>query len=239
MSVRAGDLLREVVPPGAEVPTCKRCGRVFDGEDMDRLVEAKLVRENGGYLCHGCSREAKREYNRARVVGLLAEAGVPARYRGCSLESWRGAVPAALKGYHGDPDTVFLWGTTGTGKTHLATAVLREWAIGGRSVAWRDVPLLTWTLRGDLDKAAGLVASLAAPALLVLDDLGAERQTDYVQDALTALLRRRLNGCKATILTSNVAPEAFGEMDPRLASRLAGGVVLNMSGPDRRLGGVA
>lgn len=71
-----------------------------------------------------------------------------------------------------------------------------------------------------------------APGLL-LDDFGAERNTDFARERLSLILRMRYNDMRPTIITSNA--KSLADFEPRLASRFAEGVVDFMEGRDRRL----
>jgi DNA replication protein DnaC len=74
--------------------------------------------------------------------------------------------------------------------------------------------------------------------LLVLDDLGAERETAWSASVLFMLLDRRYREFKPTVVSSNLMPaEISDRMGDRVASRLAAGAGVLLDGPDRRLGG--
>jgi len=79
----------------------------------------------------------------------------------------------------------------------------------------------------------------AKVVLLVLDDLGAEKVSDFVLQTLYDLLDRRYGECLETIITSNLSLDQltvhYGSHGDRLASRIAGmGPALVLKGKDRR-----
>ena len=85
---------------------------------------------------------------------------------------------------------------------------------------------------------------LAAARLLVLDDLGAEREaaTDYTRRTLLMLYEARHDAGRRTVWTSNKTPGEVGAFmgDDRLASRIAGRCrVVELAGRDWRLAGIA
>ncbi|MCC7020846.1 MAG: ATP-binding protein [Ardenticatenales bacterium] len=114
-----------------------------------------------------------------------------------------------------------LWGGYGTGKTHLAAAIANARLAEGEPVLFVVVPDLLDYLRagfardadGDLD--ARLEAVRGAP-LLILDDLGTQAPTPWAGEKLFQILNHRYTHQLPTVITTNVAPDAF---DERLRSR--------------------
>lgn len=176
----------------------------------------------------------------------------PARFHGVEL-GWTGeqhgpAVLAELCGWKArDPRTnLLLLGPVGTGKTGTALAAVRDdWITHGRAVQFWPVVDLLRGLRPDGELDMGRLTSVP---LLILDDLGAEKPSDWTAEQLYALVNRRWLDQRATIATSNlpgtratapsgytgdVLDEVIGE---RLFSRLVGddAVVVRLSGRDRR-----
>ena len=71
--------------------------------------------------------------------------------------------------------------------------------------------------------------------LLILDDLGAEKPTDYALSSLYMIVDDRINYRNRTIVTTNLSlQEIEQKMDARLASRLAGMTVIKINMPDYR-----
>lgn len=78
------------------------------------------------------------------------------------------------------------------------------------------------------------IVLMGAADLLVLDDVGAHRTTDWSAEALYAVVNRRYEQMLPTVITSNVA-DLRAELGERIASRLAQNlVVVTLDGPDRR-----
>lgn len=139
---------------------------------------------------------------------------------------------------HPQGRNLVLCGPTGTGKTHAVMAACREAHRHGLTVVFLPVVELLDLLRpggpeGALDKLMGVDR-------LVLDDLGAEKATDWTQERLYALVNRRWLEERPTAVTSNLEADVLRTEDrgvgERLFSRLAGSdaVVLRLSGKDRR-----
>lgn len=156
---------------------------------------------------------------------LLAQAAIPQRYRAAEFENFEivsGAIEAAkfraqmyaeqwpFADHVADqqPRSLLLIGTVGTGKTHLAVAILKR--LLGRGIAGRfhDYCGLLKEIQNCYNpdsQAAEL--DLLRPAfdteVIVLDDLGAMRPSSWALDTVTLLLNTRYNRRKTTILTTN------------------------------------
>ena len=181
-----------------------------------------------------------------------APPSVPREFRDARWETWRRTADnrhaldearSFVRGGEGGQD-LFLCGPVGTGKTRrLACTVLNEaWRSGERSVAFARVPMLLYRLQphGTGAETAEEFNRLAAAKLLVLDDLGAERDaaTDYTRRTLLMLYEARHDAGRRTVWTSNKTPSQIGVFmgDDRLASRIAGRCrVVELEGRDWRL----
>jgi len=158
-------------------------------------------------------------FQRARLDKLFARAGVPPRYETCSFESFNGlterlkAAKAVLMRFVEEYPLagcgLLILGPCGVGKTHLAVAVLRE------LVYRREVESVFYDFRELLRKiqnsynalSQGTEMEILRPVLespvLVLDDLGAERPTEWVRDTVAYILNSRYNRKLATVITTN------------------------------------
>jgi len=157
-------------------------------------------------------------------------------------------LKARLSDFHNPPDTppVFIHGGAGAGKTHLAVAYLaREIQSRGEAskVFIRCVDLMNRlrdSFRNHYNQAASeIISAFSHHRFLVIDDLGAERHTDLVQEALYDLLDYRAGHRLPTVITSNFSldrvAEHYGDFGERIASRIAGmGEILALQGRDRR-----
>lgn len=142
---------------------------------------------------------------------------IPARYQSARLSDLEGDL-AAVKEWDGKSD-VLLLGNVGAGKTHAAVALAREVHDQGGEVLFRPALALIEDLKPDGDPEALKRASKAA--LLILDDLGTERRTDFAADRISLLLVTRYDDCLPTIVTSNLAPEVLEkQVGERIWSRL-------------------
>lgn len=111
-----------------------------------------------------------------------------------------------------DKPGLLLIGDPGGGKTHLAVAVLRILIENGHEGVFYDYQHLLDRIRasysessGDNDREAYQEAMEAE--ILLLDDLGAHRVTEWVQDIVTSIITYRCNHRKPLIATTNL-PDA-------------------------------
>ena len=175
------------------------------------------------------------------AFSALPGSGVPRRYRRFTFETWNGKKPRWLTQWRGEPWCCYVWGGVGVGKTHLLTAYFiyySERCIPTVPVCWVDTAYWLDLQKQELDEGSNVEFDRALRArLLLLDDLGTERLTDWAKERISLLLRERHANERATMITSNFGLDRVAEdMDPRLASRLAEGIVWQLKGDDHRLG---
>lgn len=206
------------------------------------------------------SEEARRcrcEVLRARKrVNRGVNAVIPPRYRGVSFDrppvsdidpTVVGEVRRFCDGLDESLDTgrgLWLMGDVGTGKTTLAMLVSKAALEAGRTVAIYSLPRLLARIRRTYDADAGedsyldLVHRLSAVDLLHIDDLGAEKSSDWVLEQLYSLINARYEEERSIVVTTNLDEAALGEqIGHRTVSRLVEmcGDPLPLFGPDRRV----
>jgi len=160
---------------------------------------------------------------------LLAGAGIPARYRGSTLENFKLHGSAAEQeqqlgarrrsqqyverfltddGGFAESGLIYV-GATGVGKTHLAVAVLKEliqrYAVRGRFV---DFTTLLFEIQSTFEPGSAVgKSSLLSPVtdaeVLVLDDLGAQKPSSWVNEVLYLVLNTRYASKLPTLFTTN------------------------------------
>ncbi|MBH17081.1 MAG: ATP-binding protein [Acidobacteriota bacterium] len=151
---------------------------------------------------------------------LLDDARIPPRYRKCSLDGFvvypneklQKAVVRAQAFSDAFPvveQGLFFVGPPGIGKTHLAVAVLR--AVIRRSGArglFYDIRELLRVIRSTYNPVvrateSDILRPVIESELLVLDDLGAEKTSEWVDETLNLIVNTRYNERRPTIFTSN------------------------------------
>jgi DNA replication protein DnaC len=171
-----------------------------------------------------------REQLRAAV--LLNRAGIPARYEHCVLDSYEcysgddPSLTAALtmaRGFvreypHGTEDKgLLLTGSIGVGKTHLAVGILRGLMDKGFPGLFCDYRELLKKIQNSYNpQVATTELEILRPVfkaeVLVLDELGALKPTDWVWDTVALILNTRYNDKLTTIITTNFSDQPPGSL---------------------------
>ena len=140
-------------------------------------------------------------------------------------------------------DNLLLIGTTGTGKTHISTAIAKTVISQGFDVLYDSVQNIVNDFEKDKFKSGYNSSDSASEKylecdLLIIDDLGAEFITQFSVSALYNLINTRQNKGLSTIISTNLsASELAGKYEGRIYSRIIGAdyTVLRFEGDDRRI----
>ncbi len=151
----------------------------------------------------------------------LADANIPKRYQHCTIANFT-AYNESLERAAADASRVaatfpavarglFLEGQPGVGKTHLAVAVLKQviQTAGARGLFYDTRDLLR-VIRSTYDPSIRtteleVLRPVMTAELLVLDDLGAEKTSEWVEETMNLIVNTRYNERRLTIFTSNYA----------------------------------
>ena len=131
---------------------------------------------------------------------------------------------------------LLLIGDPGTGKTHLACAALRAIIAKGFEGVFCDYQNLLDRIRAGYDPASNSADKEAYrialdTEVLLLDDLGAHRVTDWVEDTVTSIVTHRCNHRRALIATTNLADGDVG--NPVMKRSASGNVEYGITLADR------
>jgi DNA replication protein DnaC len=162
---------------------------------------------------------------RARADAMFAAARIPKRYEHCELSNYefegsqlhlapaRMAACRFVEEYPVDKTGLLLVGTIGTGKTHLAVGIAKS------LIREKGIPCLFYDYRELLKEIQNsynssvqttelaLLKPVFDAEVLVLDELGAVRPSEWVWDTVSLILNTRYNDNRTTIITTNFSDE--------------------------------
>jgi DNA replication protein DnaC len=181
---------------------------------------------------------------RCRAAGLaearMRAAEIPERYLNCKVENYDLKRPGASQSHMRasliarkfieewktrDRGLMFV-GPVGVGKTHLSVAILKtlieDWGVRGLFCDFSDLleRIQATFSRTNPDSADDVLAPYRDAELLVLDELGARRPTDWVRDVLYGLINTRYNRQRLTIVTSNYSDAPVRQGEEKLEDRI-------------------
>lgn len=156
------------------------------------------------------------------------------------------AILAMAKGYVRDfgkrRDNLLLIGPTGTGKTHISTAIAAELIHKGYDVIYDSTHNILSDFEADrfrnnYGREENKSDKYLDCTLLIMDDLGAEFVNQFTVSALYNLLNARQNKGLATIISTNLSSEDLARRyEDRIYSRIIGTArILPFEGKDRRV----
>ena len=140
--------------------------------------------------------------------------------------------------FKGDADSLLFCGTSGTGKTFLAKAIGSETSKGGKSVKFLTSYEFERALKDFKNEDyQNKLNEIMESELLILDDLGVESQTEYINNGLLMLINYRIEYNLPMIITTNLTiNEIRSKYNVRIFSRIAGSFVMySFYGKDLRV----
>lgn len=161
---------------------------------------------------------------RARKQSLMDAARIPKRYEHCELSNYEAdfseADPSLAKAHFEAIDFVngcdprggkglLIVGGIGTGKTHLAVGIIKELILNrGISCLFYDYRELLKEIQNSYNSTVkttelDVLRPVFEAEILVLDELGAVKSSEWVWDTVSLILNSRYNGNRTTIITTN------------------------------------
>lgn len=157
-------------------------------------------------------KEEEQERNRSRCFGMA------------SMQNWtfdkddnqNAKLSAAMRNYvkHFADFRKFgkgllLYGPCGTGKTFYAACIANALIDIGYTVKMTNFSSLINTLQSKFDDRQDVIDSLCTYSLLIIDDLGAERNSEYMQEQVFNIIDARYRSGKPMIITTNLEGKDF------------------------------
>ena len=180
----------------------------------------RVVVEGGRQVARACECRVAR-----RAERMIERARIPRRYKHCTLADFDTDHPGAHKslraaslmarrfveGYPVDTDGkgLLLTGDIGVGKTHIAVGLLKELIVErGAQGLFYDYRELLKEVQNSYNPTVaatelGILRPVFEAEILVLDELGAAKPSDWVWDTVAQILNSRYNERRTTIITTN------------------------------------
>lgn len=215
--------VKEVYESRMKCKNCNCCKNDFDKcSRMDARIEGGKVRLSSGQ----CDRMIQ-EFKNRKILRLFELAEVGARFKNRTFESFEVTKETErafetcrkyVEDYRNSGKGLLLIGRPGSGKTHLAVGILQKWIAGGRTGLFITAPELLQKIRNGFEdgKNESYLSAAKAVELLVLDDLGSEKCTEWGTEQIFVLINHRYENNLPLILTTNLS---VGELEDRFGER--------------------
>ncbi|MDQ3800757.1 MAG: ATP-binding protein [Acidobacteriota bacterium] len=212
------DFLEQIDSRHAEEPAvCEKCY----GSGME------IVPGKGARRCE-CRKQKSQEKDIERTK-------IPKRYLECHFHSYKVMNPSqqlALKfastlamEYPAIDRGLLFMGTVGVGKTHLAVSILKSLNERGFSCLFYEFGSLLKEIQDSYNPATQsselkVLSPVFDAEILVLDEIGASKPTEWVRDTMAHIINTRYNDRKLTIFTTNYMDDRKAEKDETLEDRI-------------------
>ena len=233
---------------------CNFCGKIYNILDVDSMP---CVSE--GMCSDDCYNKYKfektKKYLLENIEMVMKKAGIPSRFSNASFETVdvsnkqiseivnkvKKCDLMKIRKEEKDP-FVLLYGPPGTGKTLFASCLFRLHIVNfhGWTFKFISVPQLMLEIRDTFSTKSSseldIIEKYTKPHLICLDDIGAQKNSEFSSECLYALVDSRYGERKPTIITTNLSPsELPASIGSRLASRILSGIIINVIGEDWRI----
>lgn len=214
--------------------TCEHCGRHVEKIEINMLGQTKFVqprcecewKEQKAFLDDAAEKKYKREIEKLFSVSNLGR-----RFENSQFDSFKNRegtekIVRMAKRYVNEfeewgSDSLLFWGVPGNGKSLIASAIANELKNKGKTVVFQSVPELLERIRSTFNRdskesESQIMKALLTCDLLIMDDIGAEKLTDWVQDVVFRIIDGRYRKKKPIFYTSNLHPE---KLEKQLSER--------------------
>lgn len=225
LPLEAREPIREESPAAFVAPEAQICPKCFG-------AGIEVVAGKGARTC--VCRQRKRRTN------MFAAARVPPRYETCTLDTYTPVAGSSFDSqtrarnlaynliykYPGIEQGLLYMGAVGVGKTHLAVGIIQGMVkVKGIQCLFYQFGALLKEIQNSYNPIVqSSELSILAPVLnvpvLVLDELGASKPTDWVRDTMLHVINSRYNEKKLTVFTTNYLDTRRHQRDETLEDRI-------------------
>ena len=168
--------------------------------------------------------------------GRLEMARIPKRYEKCHFNTFKcefgdsrsralNCAQEFTKNFPAVEQGLLFTGSVGVGKTHLAVSIIKGLTEHGFSCLFYEFGSLLKEIQDSYNSNTrsselGVLAPVFNADVLVLDELGASKPTDWVRDTMAHIINTRYNDKKLTIFTTNYADERRNDREETLEDRI-------------------
>lgn len=190
----------------------KRCFQESRSADKDRLISATFA--NDSYP----------DSNTSRIAHGYSKLFQEALCGGDSLKKGTGLL---------------LYGSPGTGKSFYAACIANDVISRGYTALYTTFGTIAARMQESYEARPEIMAELEKPSLLILDDLGAERDTDYMNEIVFEVINLRYRRSKPMIITTNLSATELMNTEAVGKNRIYDRLIeccepVEVSGPSRR-----
>lgn len=162
----------------------------------------------------------------ARVAALHVTSGIPRRFESKRLADYAVSAPGQhrirdlaeryVAKFNERPSASLIFcGKPGTGKTHIACGIGNALIEAGQRVVFSTVLAAIRSIKetyrhGSERSESEAIAALVAPAVLIMDEVGAQTGSEHEKMLMFEIINERYQQCRATILISNLTPDELG-----------------------------
>lgn len=163
--------------------------------------------------------EKRKQQEKRRLANRWEAAGLPQEWHDRRLSAWAQDTPDRAEAYDAavvfgsmvlankGPRSLFVAGDIGTGKTFLTSCLCADLLRKGQRLLWRNVSDVLREIRASYDNRKTseeeVLNRFIEPPLLVLDDLGKERPTEWAMEQLFSIINARYDRNKPMVITTN------------------------------------
>ncbi|MEP6900399.1 MAG: ATP-binding protein [Actinomycetota bacterium] len=168
-------------------------------------------------------------------TNLLDKTRIPKRYLDCHFHSYRAMNPSQERAfkyaskltmeYPAVERGLLFMGTVGVGKTHLAVSILKGLTERGFNCLFYESGSLLKEIQNSYNTSTQtselkVLAPILEAEILVLDEIGATKPSEWVRDTMANIVNTRYNDKKLTIITTNYLDEKRIEREETLEERI-------------------